>query len=254
MPCFASQGSGRMHGCEPKQGAESNYISLDNPKFAFIPSNVEASGKLPPIIDLSSLVGRTFLFPETKDGSHDHATITGWVNPPPGNDLLEHAEVMKLHCKVKQGDNSWEDLVAYNKVLRLLEDNLEHKGIWTFKEIIGHQGPLHLKHKNYKGSLWNLQVKWSNGQVAWEPLYNLIKDDPVFTAIYTQKNGRLDNDGWKSLKPYIKNQKKMLQMLHQAKLKSSYQCAPIYKYGYQVPHNHTEAMKLDAENGKYQVV
>ncbi len=91
------------------------------------------------VIMLLSLVGSTHLF---------------------GNELLDHPDVMLLRCKVKRGDTSWEDLVAYNEVLRLLEKNLEHEGIWTFEEIVAHEGPLHSKHKNYKGSQWNVQVKW----------------------------------------------------------------------------------------------
>jgi hypothetical protein len=237
-----------LNGMKLQQDADGNYVSLDNPEFAFVPSTVENDGRPPPILDPASLIGRTFLFPETEDGSRDRATITGWVDPPIGNELLDHPDVMLLRCKVKRGDTSWEDLVAYNEVLRLLEKNLEHEGIWTFEEIVAHEGPLHSKHKNYRGSQWNVQVKWSTGEVTWEPICNIIKDDPVYLAIYAKKHGLLDTDGWKSLKPYVKNEKKTLRILHQSQLKS-YRRAPIYKYGYQVPRNHNEAMQLDAENG-----
>ena len=36
-------------------------------------------------------------------------------------------------------------------------------------------------------------------------------------------------------------------MVNQAKLRS-YQCAPRFKFGYQVPSSHEEAMRLDKKN------
>jgi len=79
-------------------------------------------------------------------------------------------------------------------------------------------------------------------------LSNLVQDDPVTVAKYAEDHGLLDTDGWKGLKRYVKNEKKTMRMLHQAKLKS-YRRAPVYKYGFQVPRNHAEAMRFDEENG-----
>ena len=40
----------------------------------------------------------------------------------------------------------------------------------------------------------------------------------------------------------------MVRMLNQAKLRS-FRTSPWYKYGFQVPKNHNEAMALDEKNG-----
>ena len=96
--------------------------------------------------------------------------------------------------------------------------------------------------------MYNVQVKWSDGTVDWQPLNEFRKDDFMVCALYGKKHGLLDEPGWKGLKKYVKNEKNTLRVMHQAQLRS-YRHAPIYKYGYQVPRNHAEAMRLDAENG-----
>ena len=48
--------------------------------------------------------------------------------------------------------------------------------------------------------------------------------------------------GWKSLRRFAKNKKKLLCMVKQAKL-SSKQNGICYKFGAQVPRNYTEAMR-----------
>ena len=120
-------------------------------------------------------------------------------------------------------------------------------GIWHFEEILDHK-VVTPKDPEYKGSSYNLLVRWSTDQQTWEPLNKMVIDDPVTVAIYAQKKGLLDTPGWKKLKNYTKNAKKMLRFVNQAKLRS-YRTAPMYKYGFQVPRNYAEAMRLDEEHG-----
>ena len=67
-------------------------------------------------------------------------------------------------------------------------------------------------------------------------------------AIYAKKHGLLDTDGFRDCKRIIKSRKKLARMINQARLKNL-RNKPVYKYGYQVPRNHAEAVYLDERNG-----
>jgi len=119
--------------------------------------------------------------------------------------------------------------------------------MWLFKGITKHEGPLSLGDFRYKGSKWNVYVQWEDGSETWEPLAQMIKDDPITCAEYAQKLNLLGLDGWKNLKRYTKRTKKFERLIKQAKLKSI-NSGPIFKFGVQVPRNKKEAWALDQEN------
>ena len=146
-------------------------------------------------------------------------------------------------------------LSAYNDIIDFIEQDQTWDGIWKFRKIISHEGPLRKGHPRYKGSTYNVKVEWETGEVSWEPLYTadrqgVYRDDPVTVAIYANENGLLDKPGWKlpSLKKLAKMQKRLIRAANQAKL-HSFRTKPIYMYGFQVPRNHEQAMELDKANG-----
>ena len=47
---------------------------------------------------------------------------------------------------------------------------------WSFKDIIAHQGPLQGS-PHYKGSSYNVMIKWDTGETSYEPLSLIIQDD-----------------------------------------------------------------------------
>jgi hypothetical protein len=63
-----------------------------------------------------------------------------------------------------------------------------------------------------------------------------------------EESDLLDTNGWKRFKLIAKRQKKFTRMDNQAKLRS-YNSAPKYKNGYEVPQTFDQAMKLDENNG-----
>jgi hypothetical protein len=68
-------------------------------------------------------------------------------------------------------------------------------------------------------------------------------------ALFMQeKNGLLDQPGWKRFKHKAKNEKKFTHMLNQAKLKS-FHTAPKYRYGYEIPRTFEQAKWIDEKNG-----
>ena len=47
-------------------------------------------------------------------------------------------------------------------------------------------------------------VEWESGEVTYEPLTLISKDDPITCAVYAKKHDLLDTTGWKHLKRYAK--------------------------------------------------
>ena len=51
------------------------------------------------------------------------------------------------------------------------------------------------------------------GEETWEPLWVMIKEDPVMLAAYAAKNDLLDLDQWKHLRSFHCQQKYILKMI-----------------------------------------
>ena len=137
---------------------------------------------------------------------------------------------------------------SYNEILDMIEKDDTEDGLWRFKSITGHQGPLSKSDSAYKGSRYNVLVNWETGESTYEPLHIIAADDPVSCAIYAKKNDLLDKEGWKRFKRLARRQKKIVRLMNQAKL-HSFRTKPIYMFGHLVPRNHDQAMKLDEDNG-----
>ena len=139
--------------------------------------------------------------------------------------------------------------MTYRQILDKLDNEDGAKDEWHFKATKDHQGPLrHQSDDDYKGSRWNVQICWENGETTWEPLGIIGKSDPVTCAIYGKENHLLKQDGWKCFACLARRQKKLLQLAHQAKLQS-HGCWPTFKFGIQLPRSHANAMELNKDNG-----
>eukprot|EP00977_Amphora_coffeiformis_P024976 scaffold17811_cov225-Amphora_coffeaeformis.AAC.1 len=73
--------------------------------------------------------------------------------------------------------------------------------LFTFVDILDHEGPLRPTDSNYKGSSYNVKMLWNDGSNTWEPLSIIMATDPVTLA------GLLDTPGWKKLKKYARRAK-----------------------------------------------
>ena len=103
------------------------------------------------------------------------------------------------------GDD-YEEILTYNELMDYIEkDELENQeedgsGLWRFKSIVGHEGPLISSDPRYKGSAYNVFPEWENGEITSKPLTIFGKDNPVTCAVYAWENGLLDEPGWKGFK------------------------------------------------------
>jgi len=141
------------------------------------------------------------------------------------------------------------EILSYNEILNYIEQQDDNgTKLWKFRCIIAHEGPLKPSDPSYKGSKYNVMIKWENGEATSEPLIVIDANNPVTCTIYARENGLLDLDGWKCFKGIARHDKKPLCMVNQAKL-WSYCTAPCYKYGYEVPWEYNHAVELDKCNG-----
>ena len=201
--------------------------------------------RLPP----TEMINRTFLMPPEPDGTRQRAKIIALVE-----DYLEEmladperaAEIAKFRCRV--GDDH-EEVIAYNDIADCIEQDDGCEGAWRFKEIIGHKGPLHSKHKEYKGARFNAQVEWETGEASWEPLHRSDKTgtcdtDPMSVATHAAHKGLLDTPGWKlpGLKKLAKTQKRLIRTANQAKL-HSFRATPTHMFGVLAPRNVNQALR-----------
>ena len=139
--------------------------------------------------------------------------------------------------------------MTYNEILDYIDKNEDDDQIvWRFKRIFAHQGPIKSGHKDYKGSMYNVGIEWENGEKTYEPLDQVAADDPVTCAVYAKENDLLEMPSWRRFKRIARREQKMLRMVNQAKLKS-YRRSPKYKFGFQIPQDHWEAMLLDEQAG-----
>jgi len=73
------------------------------------------------------------------------------------------------------------------------------------------------------------------------------KSDPVSGAIYAKENRLLSLPGWKIFTRLARHQKKLMRLSTQDILQS-FRAHTTYKFGVQVPRNHTDAVELDKKN------
>jgi hypothetical protein len=90
-------------------------------------------------------------------------------------------------------------------------------------------------------------VEWENGEISTEPLSVIAANDPVTCAVYAREHDLLDIEGWKHFRNLAKHKKHFLRLVKQAKMKSYCQSMK-YKFGYRIPKDYKEALKLDELN------
>ena len=150
-----------------------------------------------------------------------------------------HPDLVKFKCLI---NDEFEEIVAYNDIVDYIEADETNDGRWKYEEILEHQGPIHPKHKDYKGSSYNLLIRWSNGEIDWQPLKNFRGHDAATVAVYADKHGLLGKPGWKSFARIAKTAERLRRNVNQAKL-HSFRTKPMYMYGFLVPRNYNQALQ-----------
>ena len=173
------------------------------------------SGKTMPTFDPTSLIGRTFLKAPEEDGQRFRGKILEALDKNI-SDLHSQPERIKFRCSVNDGQ--FEEILSYGEIINAIEEDETDHGLWKFKSISDHKGPLSKADQDYKGSLYNVLVNWETGESTYEPLDLIASEDPVTCAIYAKDKNLLNEPGWKRFKRIARRQKKLLRLTNQAKL------------------------------------
>ena len=195
-------------------------------------------------IDIPNLLGRSFLLPPEDNGERHMAKVI---------DIDDHGQTLEdIKFKLKINKDQAEELMSYNQLMDYIQKGTDAEedpdSLFKFRDIVAHQGPLESTDPNHKGSKYNVMVEWESGEVTYEPLTLISKDDPITCAVYAKKHDLLDTTGWKHLKRYAKTSKRLIRAVKQSRIRQV-RASARYQHGFQVPKDYNDAMRLDKENG-----
>ena len=71
--------------------------------------------------------------------------------------VSKHPSHIQFKCSVN--NDAYEDILSYIQIMDHLNRDDDNPVAWKFKSIIAHQGPLDKSHKDYKGSMYNVQCE-----------------------------------------------------------------------------------------------
>ena len=195
-------------------------------------------------IDIPNLLGRSFLLPPEDNGERHMAKIIDI------DDHGQHLEDIKFKLKISK--DQAEEIMSYNQLMDYIQKGTDAEedpdSLFKFRDIVAHQGPLESTDPNHKGSKYNVMVEWESGEITYEPLALISKDDPITCAVYAKKHDLLDTTGWKHLKRYAKTSKRLIRAVKQSRIRQV-RASARYQHGFQVPRDYNDAMRLDKENG-----
>ena len=194
-------------------------------------------------IDIPNLLGRSFLLPPEDNGERHMAKII---------DIDDHGQPLEdIQFKLKINKDQAEEIMSYNQLMDYIQkrtdDEEDPDSLFKFRDIVAHQGPLESTDPNHKGSKYNVMVEWESGEVTYEPLTLISKDDPITCAVYAKKHDLLDTTGWKHLKRYAKTSKRLIRAVKQSRIRQV-RASAQYQHGFHVPKDYNDAIRLDKEN------
>ena len=194
-------------------------------------------------IDIPIPFGSSFLLPPEDNGEHHMAKII---------DIDDHGlplEDMKFKLKINK--DQAEEIMSYNQLMDYIQKGTDGEEdldlLFKFKDILAHQGPLESTDPNQKGSKYNVMVEWEPGEVTYEPLTLISKEDPINCAVYAKKRDLLDTTGWNHPKRHAKISKRPIRAVKQSRI-HQVRASARYQHGFQVPKDFNDAISLDKEN------
>ena len=181
------------------------------------------------VIEPNDMIGKTFSFTDPSTDEVQHAQVIEAID---NHHKLFNEQKDRIQYLLSINGGIYEDVMTYNDVLSHVEAPEER--LWKFSKIVTHRGPLKPGDPRYKGSMWNLIIRWDNGEETEEPLSIIAADDSVTVAVYAGDNGLLDTPGWKRFKGTYRQHGKTFRSASLARLRSVH-TAPKFMYGYEIP-------------------
>ena len=179
-------------------------------------------------IDIPNLLGRSFLLPPEDNGEHHMAKII---------DIDDHGQPLEdIKFKLKINKDQAEEIMSYNQLMDYIQKGTDAEEdpdpLFKFRDIVAPQGPLESTDPDHKGSKYNVMVEWESGEVTYEPLTLISKDDPITCAVYAKIHDLLDTTGWRHLKRYAKTSKRLIRAVKQSRIRQV-RASARYQHGFQ---------------------
>ena len=183
-------------------------------------------------IDIPNLLGRSFLLPPEENGERHMAKII---------DIDDHGPPLEdIKFKLKINKDQAEEIMSYNQLMDYIQkgtDGAEDPdSLFKFRDIVTHQGPLESIDPDQKGSKYNVMVEWESGEVTYEPLTLISKENPISCAVYAKKHDLLDTTRWNHPKRHAKISKRLIRAVKQSRIRQV-RASARYQHGFQVPEN-----------------
>ena len=138
-------------------------------------------------------------------------------------DMDDHGQPLEdIKFKFKINKDQAEEIMSYNQIDYIqkgTDAEEDPDSLFKSRDIVENQGPLESTDPDHKGSKYNLMVEWESGEVTYEPLTLISKDDPITCAVYAKKHDLLDTTGWKHLKRYAKTSKRLIRAVKQSRIR-----------------------------------
>ena len=183
-------------------------------------------------IDIPIPFGSSFLQPPEDNGEHHMAKII---------DIDDHGPPLEdMKFKLKINKDQADEIMSYNQLMDYIQKGTDGEEdldlLFKFKDILAHQGPLESTDPNHKGSKYNVMIEWEPGEVTYEPLTLISKEDPINCAVYVKKHDLLDTTGWNHPKRHAKISKRLIRAVKQSRIRQV-RASARYQHGFQVPEN-----------------
>ena len=154
------------------------------------------------------------------------------------DDHGQHLEDIKFKLKINK--DQAEEIMSYNQLMDYIQKGTDGEedpdSLFKFRDIVAHQGPLESIDPDQKGSKYNVMVEWECGELTYEPLTLISKEDPINCAVYAKKHDLLDTTRWNHPKRHAKISKRLIRAVKQSRIRQV-RASARYQHGFQVPEN-----------------
>ena len=190
--------------------------------------------------DPVSIKGRTFISTPDDLGNTKRLQVLDTIHE---EDAIAKQDPTLVKFKVLCKEDQFEDIMTYNEVMNMIEEQEDSDTLWHFNKIIGH--------RKDKGKPAEIKILWTGGTTSHEPVSEFIRgstENKFLVAKYAQEQGLLNITGWKQFRGMAKRKTLIARTIKQAKMRS-YRLSQKYQFGYKIPRDYDEALEFDMENG-----
>ena len=194
-----------------------------------LPALVNHAGDLPPTPPdkLDQLLHKLFAV------RHGDQTVTAEVIDATHHELQPEPEIT---LRIRGNNHTIRYL--YSQLLDALDPDAH-----PFIGLVGHRVV------NKTKGTWDIKVLWGTGEITWEPLSHMWRQDKFSVAAYAHRKQLTHLKGWRRAKTIKADPHRFIRLIRALKGVVKGTHGPRYKFGVRIPRTVREAKALDTANG-----